>query len=99
MSDYIAQRVREARKADLIRKGASEEQAEKILARQDKSSRETGRIFLVLGIIMLVIGLGVTIGTYGLASANGGVFIVTIGLIATGAGNIVYGRSRMSSGL
>ena len=100
MSDYIQQRVLKARVADLVRNGATEEQAKKIVARETKSSRETGRIFLVLGIAMLAIGVLATAGTFIIAVAKGGgVFVLTIGLIAAGVGNIAYGRSRMTSGL
>ncbi len=99
MSDYVQERFRESRKAELIRKGASEEQAEKILRRQEKSARETGRIFFGLGVFMLGFGLLATVGTFILAAAKGGgVFVLTLGLIAGGVGNIAYGRARMQTG-
>jgi hypothetical protein len=98
VSDYIAERVRKARKADLIRKGATEEQADAIIAREDASSREVGRRFLYGGLFMLALGLAITVGTY-VAAANGGFFILTGGLIVGGVANILYGRSRLTSGL
>ncbi|XP_002730616.1 type 2 phosphatidylinositol 4,5-bisphosphate 4-phosphatase-like [Saccoglossus kowalevskii] len=57
-------------------------------------------IFAVIGIVFIVAGIGVTIGTYELAEESGGIYFVWIGAFIIGILNLVrscyYGTMRVS---
>lgn len=42
-------------------------------------ARSRGFLFLILGIVLFVIGIGVTIGTYKYAKDHGGIYVAYIG--------------------
>lgn len=42
-------------------------------------ARSRGIIFVVLGIFLLLVGIGVTVGTYKMAESSGGIYVAYVG--------------------
>ena len=61
--------------------------------RAQKRSRANGDI--IFGIILLVIGIGITAATYGSASQQGGTYIVAYGPIVVGVIKLIRGIATL----
>src|SRR4051812_18690830 len=60
-------------------------------------TRAAGRTDIIFGIILLVVGIGVTTMTYGNATREGGTYIVAYGPIVVGVVKLVRGLIRIGS--
>lgn len=60
--------------------------------------REMGRRDLVVGGMWLALGAVATIGTYAVAAAQGGTYVVTYGAIVVGVIRIARGVYRIQTG-
>ncbi len=64
------------------------------LAEENRSERKRAAIkYMLIGIGVFVLGLAITIGSYSMAASSkgGGHYVITYGLIISGAGNFLYG--------
>jgi hypothetical protein len=57
--------------------------------------RTAARTRLVLGIILLVLGIGITIGTYAVDTTQGGSYFITYGLVISGLAIVVRSLVRL----
>ena len=46
---------------------------------------------MLLGVGLCALGVVITIGTFSVASLEGGYYVITYGLIISGAGDFLYG--------
>ena len=69
-------------------------QAAEQLAGENRSERKRAALkHMLVGLGIFVLGLAITIGTYSMAASSngGGHYVITYGLIISGAGNFLYG--------
>jgi predicted nucleic acid-binding Zn ribbon protein len=92
--EYISSDARECRFCHMPMDAKVVAQAAEELARKNRSERKrTALRHMLIGLGIFALGLAITIGTYSLAasSESGGHYVITYGLIISGAGDFIYG--------
>jgi hypothetical protein len=104
---YIQRRVKEgaSRKAivqELLQRGYNQALAEAMVDAASRghasSARRSGLLLLIAGIIITVVFLGLTIGSYLAAVEQGGTYVVCCGLILFGLYLITRGITQLIKG-
>ncbi|MBS1121586.1 MAG: hypothetical protein H6Q90_3814 [Deltaproteobacteria bacterium] len=78
-------------------RGFHEPMMEHLADVQRREARSRGTTDIVFGIILLIVGIGITAATYGGASRQGGTYIVAYGPIVVGVIKLVRGLVRLGS--
>ncbi|MCX7025121.1 MAG: hypothetical protein NT080_10930 [Spirochaetes bacterium] len=86
-------------RADLMGRGVAEQLADRVIEEARAGNRRTGLFagvkYLLIGLVCLALGTGITAATYTRASRAGGSYWITIGLFGFGVGYTVGGIVRM----
>ncbi len=96
MSDYLEERMRKAQKAELLRQGYTEANADKMVARSQSDARAKPFKLIAGGLVLIVIGIGLTVGSYFMDGTRLGVFIIWWAPIAIGAAMVLAGLATRS---
>lgn len=86
-------------RADLLGRDIDQKKADWIIAEAIAGNRRQGLsrgvLYLAIGIVCSVLGIGITGATYSAATQNGGTYFITIGLFGFGLGYTIGGIIRI----
>lgn len=89
----------ESVRADLFSRGIDAREVDVSIAEAAAGNRRHGLrrgvLFLIIGIVCSVLGIGITAGTYAAATQHGGTYFVTYGLLGFGVGYTIGGVIRI----
>jgi hypothetical protein len=105
--EYIAGRVkagasREAIVQELLQRGYEPAVAQELVKGQVRqhaaSARQSGLLLLIGGIVLTIVGIAVTVGSYNTASQQGGTYYICFGLPLFGIYLAIRGALQLARG-